>query len=252
MELIWHGTACVEVVGPEGRVLFDPFVPLAGSKADVRLEDFDGFSDILVTHGHLDHIVSIPAICGQNPGTRVWCTRAPYATLRKKGVPESALCLIGYGETIELAGLTIRTFHGRHAVLPKASLRRLSYMLRSPSRGNLPYVIRENRACKEMDETVLYLVEGEGRRVVVMGSLNLRDDVDYPVGADVLVLPYNGWEDNLEPAVRVIERLQPARVVLDHYDDTFPPVTMPLDLKPIIARYPGVVEPLELGKRVRV
>ena len=252
MELIWHGTACIEAVGQAGRLLFDPFVPLEGSAVDVRLEDFDGFSDALVTHGHFDHISSIPAISARNPGMQVWCTQTPYRTLKGKGVDEDALHLLDYGVSFELAGFTIRTYHGRHAVLPRASVRRVSYALRSSARRNLPWIIRENSVCHENGETVLYLIEEECRRVAIMGSLNLCDDVDYPSGVDVLVLPYNGWEDNLEPAVRAIERLQPARVLLDHYDDTFPPLTMPLDFEPILRRYPGVVEALELGKRVQV
>ena len=60
-----------------------------------------------------------------------------------------------------------------------------------------------------------------------MGSMNLREDEAYPKNADLLVLPYNGWEDNFPPAARIIERLNPKRIVLTHYDDTFPPVTMP-------------------------
>ncbi len=82
-----------------------------------------------------------------------------------------------------------------------------------------------------------------------MGSMNLRPDEQYPTGDDLLVLPYNGWEDNLPPAVGIIERLQPKRVVLDHYDDTFPPLTMPLDLSPILERFPETVTALALNKK---
>ena len=95
---------------------------------------------------------------------------------------------------------------------------------------------------------MFYQIEADGKTVCLMGSLNIREEVEYPTGCDLLVLPYNGWEDNLPPAVKVIERLQPKRVVLDHYDDSFPPLTMPLDLNPILDRYPGLVTPMELGK----
>ena len=60
MKLIWHGTASIEMESGGRRIIFDPFVPLKGSKVPVRIEDFDSFTDILVTHGHLDHICSIP------------------------------------------------------------------------------------------------------------------------------------------------------------------------------------------------
>jgi L-ascorbate metabolism protein UlaG (beta-lactamase superfamily) len=72
---------------------------------------------------------------------------------------------------------------------------------------------------------VFYQIEAEGKTVAVMGSLNLRKDTEYPAGADLLVLPYNGWTDNYPPAVRVIRRLKPKHVLLDHYDESFPPFT---------------------------
>ena len=248
MQLIWHGTAAIEVVCSSGRILFDPFVPLAGSEVDVRIGEFDGFSDVFVTHGHFDHISDLPEIVRRNPDVKIHCTAAPYASLVRKGVTERNLSRISYGQTILCRGFTIRTFHGRHAVLPKISYSRLSYAMRSPARGNLPHILRENRRCRENDETVFYQIDAEGRSVSLMGSLNLRENVDYPAGADALVLPYNGWEDNYPPAAAVMDRLKPQRVFLDHYDDTFPPLTMPLDLSPILAYDPDRVVPMELHK----
>jgi L-ascorbate metabolism protein UlaG (beta-lactamase superfamily) len=252
MRIIWHSTAAVELVSERGRLLFDPFVPLRGSPVPVGIEEFDGFPDIFVTHGHFDHIISIPEIAARNPGVRIYCTRTPFDTLRNRGVPEEALRLIRFGDEIEAGGFRIRALHGKHAVLPKASLKRISYALKSPARGNLPQLARDNRACPENDESVFYTVEAGGKTVCLMGSLNLREEVDYPTGADLLILPYNGWDDCFPPAVSAIGRLSPRRVALDHYDDTFPPLTMPVDLTPILGEYGSTVFALELGKSVDV
>ena len=73
------------------------------------------------------------------------------------------------------------------------------------------------------------------------GSLNLREEQEYPIGSDLLVLPYNGWEDNLPPAVRMIERLKPKKVLLSHWDNTFPPITSYIDRAPIRDAFPGLV-----------
>ena len=246
MELIWHGTASVELVCGQGRILFDPFVPLKHSSVGVKQDEFDGFTDIFVTHGHFDHIVDLPQIVRRNSDVMVYCTETPFKTLRGYGVPEKNLTRIDFGQTMELNGFRIRTFHGKHAVLPSASRARVAYALKSPSFWNLPHIVRHSRRCRENGETVFYQVEADGCTVALMGSLNLRDDVDYPEGADLLVLPYNGWEDNFPPAVQVIQRLKPKRVVLDHYDDSFPPLTMPLDLSPIL-NYDGLeIKALEL------
>ena len=200
----------------------------------MSLEEFDGFSDIFVTHGHFDHIVNLPEIVRRNPAVVIHCTQTPYHTLRKKGVPEKNLALLSFGQTLEVQGFCIRTYHGKHAELPKVSPSLVKRIFCSPALGNLPYALRENRLCPENEETVFYQIAAEGRTIALMGSLNLWEEVVYPTGMDLLILPYNGWTDNYPPAMRVIERLQPQRVVLDHYDDTFPPLTAPLDLTPIL------------------
>ena len=140
MHLIWHGTASIEVVSGCRRILFDPFVPLLGSNVPVTIQDFDGFTDIFITHGHVDHISDLPKIITRNPSARIYCTRAPYTTLSKKGVPEGNLILLNYGDIKEMDGFRIHVYHGKHAVLPKLSLWRISYMMRSPAQKNVPYI----------------------------------------------------------------------------------------------------------------
>ncbi len=252
MKLIWHGTASVEFVCAEGRIIFDPFVPLKGADVPVKIEDFDGFTDIFVTHGHFDHISSLPMIIKRNPETLVYCTETPYNTLLEKGLSEINLKLIHYDEILEVNGFRISTIRGKHAVLPKVSLNRLIYILKHPARRNISHIIKENRVCVENDETVFYQIEADGKTVNLIGSMNLRDDESYPVGADILVLPYNGWEDNFPPAVKVIEQLHPKRIVLDHYDDTFPPITIPLDLTLILDRYGEKIKAMEHGRTEEV
>lgn len=252
MEIKWHGTASIELKNQTGRILFDPFVPLKGSNVKVAIEDFDGFTDIFVTHGHFDHIVNLPEICGRNPSVRIYCTRAPYKTLLKKGVPGGNLILIDYGRTIEINGFKITAIHGKHARLIKATPKKVSYYLRSECRYNIPILVKGVRDYREKDETVFYLVEAEDKRVELMGSLNLRDGCDYPTGCDALVLPYNGWKDNFPPAVGVIEKLRPKHVYLDHFDVTFPPFTEPLDLTPVLEKYGDRIEALALNNVVEV
>ncbi len=252
MKAIWHGTASIELVNGQGKLLFDPFVPLKGSPVAVSIDEFDGFSDIFVTHGHFDHIVDIPEICKRNPEVRIHCTQTPFSTLMAKGVPEENLRLLTFGQSTEVNGFTIKAIHGKHAKLPQLSPKLFLSFIRHPARGNIPYIIRENRVCRENDETVFYKVESDGSTLFLMGSLNLWDDTEYPDGADLLILPYNGWTDNYPPALRVMERLKPKRVVLDHYDDTFPPLTAPPDLTPVLDYTVCDVKAMKLGEAVTV
>lgn len=247
-EIKWHGTASIEIRNPSGRVLFDPFVPLRGSTVSVSVDDYEGINDIFITHGHLDHIVSLPALFHRNPNIRIHCTQTPYRTLVRKGIPESNLIQISFGSEINIHNFKLKAYHGKHAILPGPSRQRISYMLKSSARGNLPFLIKENCLCREKDETVFYEIEVEGKRISLMGSLNLREEIAYPTKSDLLILPYNGWEDNFPPAVRIIERLKPKRIMLDHYDDTFPPVTQPVDLSVILREYEGQIEAMQLNR----
>ena len=243
MKMKWYGTATIEYSAPGGRLLVDPFVPLPGSKHRVDISEYDGYSDILVSHGHFDHIVSIPEIIRRNPGTHVYCTQTPYETLLKKGVPPENMVTIHYGDRMQIGGFTVTFLHGKHAVLPKASPKTVMTILKRGNRKNLPFIIRENRLCPENDETVMFLIEADGKRILHMGSMNLREDTEYPRGCDLLMLPYNGWEDNFPPAVRVIGQLDPEKVILHHFDNTFPPVTSEPVLGPVLERF---------GDRIRV
>ena len=243
MEIKWYGTASVELKNESGKILFDPFVPLKGSKVDVKIEDFDGFDTIFVTHGHFDHIVNLPEIYKRNPNVKIYCTKTPYKTLNNKGVPETNLVKISAGEEIEIYDFKIKTYQSKHAVLPRLTIKTIHSYLHSSENGNLPYMIKEFKECKENGEILFYQIETEGKSISLMGSLNIQDDVIYPTESDLLVLPYNGWKNNLPPATKVIERLKPKKILLDHYDNTFPPLTEDFDISPVLNKYDNV-EPL--------
>lgn len=238
MEIKWHGTASIELNNENGKILFDPFVPLKGSPVKVTIEDFDGIDTIFVTHGHIDHILSLPDIWKRNRDVKIYCTKTPYHTLMKKGIPKANLQLIEYGQSFFVKGFQIKAVHSKHAILPKITVKRIFSTLCNGHILNIPFITLQNRICKENDETVMYEVAEAEKTVVVMGSMNLREDVAYQSGMDMLILPYNGWEDNLSPAIKVIERLKPKKILLDHYDDTFPPITTTVDTTEIVNRYP--------------
>ena len=52
MKITWYGTASILLESEGERLLFDPFVELAGASNPNSLEDFVQETDICITHGH--------------------------------------------------------------------------------------------------------------------------------------------------------------------------------------------------------
>ena len=241
MEIIWHGTASIEIRNGVDRILFDPFIPLKGSDWEIPIEDYDGFKNILITHGHFDHIVNIPEIVARNPDVKIYCTKTPYRTLIGKNVPKKNLSIVNYGQHLDLDSFSIDVYHSCHAILPKANIKRVASIIFNKNIGNLPFIVHENKICIENDETILYVISASNQTVTVCGSLNLREDCQYPTKSDLLVLPYNGWDDNFPIAVQMIERFKPKKVLLSHWDNTFSPITSFIDRTPIKEAFPELI-----------
>lgn len=237
LTLTWHGTASIELSTGQTKLLFDPFIPYSGSSYTIPLSTYDHADAIYVTHGHLDHILSIPAIIQRNPTVNVYCTKTPYKTLHKMGVSKDNLVCIDYPKTYHCYGFTINTYHGAHAKLP-INMDQLKRIISEQHKLNLPSLLVHHIQCSEHGESVFYTIECRGLTIALMGSLNLNDDIDYPKQSDYLILPYNGWQDNYPHALQIIDRLKPKHVLLDHYDVTFPPISPYVNIQPIIDHDP--------------
>ena len=231
MKIIWYGTASLVLQEGNTAIAFDPFFGLpAGSFTHKNLvslpkDDFRGVTDVFVTHGHIDHIYHLPALCEALP-FRIHCTEAPRRTLMRRGVSPDRIVLANPGKMDILPSFAVTAYRSRHCrfdlpLILKTGFRRRFF--RHPI--HLIRFLREMMCFPEKDEILMYEVSCGGKRIQVLGSLGLDDNTDYLTDADLLILPFQGRSDLDEYALRIVKRLRPRAVLLDHYDDTFPPIS---------------------------
>ena len=153
----------------------------------------------------------------------------------RRGVPRERIVPIAPGKTAGAAPFTVTAFQGRHCrfdlpIILKTVFRRRFF--RHPA--HLVRVVRELLRYPEKGEILMYEVSCGGKRIQILGSLGLDKNTDYPVGADVLILPFQGRSDLEARGLEIVRRLEPRSVLLDHYDDAFPPISDDIDTEHFI------------------
>lgn len=231
MKITWYGAASLMMREGDEAIAFDPFFGMSvgcfADKEPVPLprEDFRPVTDVFVTHGHFDHIFHIPRLW-EGSGFRIHCTPAPRKTLLRRGIPPERFVPANPGRTDRVASFAVTGYQSRHCrydfpIILKTVFR--TGFFRHPV--HLLRLVVELLRCPEKGEILMYEVSCGGKRVQVLGSLGLDRKTDYPTGADLLILPFQGRSDLEEYALGIVRRLKPRAVLLDHYDDAFPPVS---------------------------
>lgn len=231
MEITWYSAAGLVMREGDTAIAFDPFFGMpVGCFRDENLvplpkKALDDVTDVFVTHGHIDHIYYLPQLCGGSQ-FRIHCTATPRKTLLRRGVPAEWLMPIAAGGTEAVSPFTVTAYQGRHCrfdfpIILKTVFRRGFF--RHPA--HLIRFLWEMHRFPEKGEILMYEVACGGKRIQVLGSLGLDPHTDYPTGADVLILPFQGRSDLEAYALGIVRKLKPRAVLLDHYDDAFPPIS---------------------------
>jgi L-ascorbate metabolism protein UlaG (beta-lactamase superfamily) len=256
MKLSWHGTASILLESDGYRIAFDPFltIPLHETTCRRKLHaiKYRTARSVLVTHGHFDHIMDIPRLY-KDSDTLIYATSTPCKTLMKRSMEREQLRVIIPGANFKLGNFTIRVYQGRHCrfdvgIILKTLFKPDSFL----HLKRLMELVKLNRIYAENGETLFYEIEADGKRIQLLGSMGLDLDTVYPTGADVLILPFQGTSNPARTVVPIINRLRPKRVYLDHYDNTFPPMSSHVDTVNFTARLLRCGIPAAALKREKV
>ena len=240
MKLRWCGTAAVMLESDGYRIVFDPFLGMPLARKPFERERltavFRTADAVLVTHGHFDHIHDIPELY-HNSDIEIYATDTPCKTLRAHGVDPDKLRLIAPGDSLALNGFRIQVYQGRHCRFDLGVVKQTlckADTLRHPKR--LLELWRLNKQYDENGETLFYEIEAEGKRIQLMGSMGMDLSTEYPLSADALILPFQGTGDPSATVAPIVDKLQPRRIYLDHYDDAFPPLSSQIATSGFVGR----------------
>lgn len=235
MEIRWYGTASLILREGDTSIAFDPFggLPIHSITHPVSPlpyeNDFLSAKHIFVTHGHLDHIYHIPRLYRHAPAT-VYCTRTPKKTLLGNGFPSEKIREIAPGWKGRCGPFAITAYQGRHCVFDLPLIRHTVISVRFWRHPvHLLRLLALHLRHRENGEILFYEITCRGQRIQVMGSMGLDSKTAYPTGADLLILPLQGRSDQDTYALKLVERLKPKAILLDHYDNTFPPLSDDVD-----------------------
>lgn len=233
MKITWLGTASLLIENGQDKILIDPFLPLRGSENHPSLLDYKKEGSILITHGHIDHLGSIPKIL-QNSDATVFCSELPAATLEKKGADSDQIVIIRPGDVLHFGQIRVTALSGMHIHFDSKLIRHTFLNTRILKHfPNFLYLLFMNHTYPEGNETLAFQIDAADKRILVLGSLGLDDKTEYPKYVDMLILPYQGATDLVTPTLSIIEKIEPRTVLLDHFDDAFPPISNHIDTRPL-------------------
>ncbi len=224
MKITWYGTATIGIDDGKTKLLFDPFVRMNKRIETPPVESFKGFDAVFVTHGHFDHIYSIPDLTKIDKTVPVYCTGTPKKTLMDCGVAEERFRAVTPDEVIKIGDYTIRPRRLRHIVFDPIYILTVvpQSILMLPGLFRIAYL---NHKMPEGGEIVAYEIEAGGKKIFLTGSFREYPGEVYPDDIDLLILANGGSIFVPEKTKAFIERYKPKKILVDHFDNAFPPVT---------------------------
>jgi L-ascorbate metabolism protein UlaG (beta-lactamase superfamily) len=224
----WFGTAAISYTHADTTIIFDPFCGLNKKLGCFTPEELAAQGDIFITHGHFDHLADVPAVLAKGKAT-VHCSQITADHLINSGVNRDRIKVIAPGQNLTAGAFNIHVLKGKHIDFDRKLVVKtiLNFRVLRYS-GNF---FRMLKTAKEFPEgqTLIYIIEVDGKRIMHMGSLDLAAGETYPQDVDILMLPFQGRSDLSTYALPFITKIKPKSIYLHHFDDSFPPLSRTIE-----------------------
>ena len=226
MKIMWHGTASLSI---DNVLWVDPFIPNKKSKVRIQTEIYTQYDHVFITHAHIDHISSIPRIF-KNKKVNIYGTEAVNIALQKLHFNNYNFIQVHPGDCIYLKGYKIKVYRSKHTQFDKELIKKTLVnprMMKDLLTFIQMYTVHIR--CKERNEIIAYSIEKNQQSIFILGSMNIDKNTRYPQNMDMLVMPYQGTSYLDDMADTLVHVFMPKRIFLDHFDDTFPPISNTVD-----------------------
>jgi len=228
MKLRWFGTATISYTQNGQTIIFDPFCGRNEKLGCSSLQELAAQGDIFITHGHFDHLADVPLILAENEAV-VYCSQPTADTLISQGVPHERVKAVRPGQILTVGHFNIHVFQGKHINFDRKLILRTFFNLRLLRYfASLIRILKISSKFPE-SQTLIYVIEADGKKIMHMGSLNLAAGEVYPQCPDILALPFQGRSDLETYALSFVKKIRPKTIYLHHFDDAFPPVSSSVD-----------------------
>lgn len=229
MKLTWYGTATIKIeIGGE-KLLFDPFFRWNKKLEKPSLDEFTEVDYIFNTHPHFDHLCDLPLIL-KNSQAKIYGLKVMAERLKKDGVDKSKIQVLNPFETLITNNAKITPYPAKHVKFNQGIILKLVTKNLATFRGlRSCKILNYHAAYCLSNEIFAYFIEGEDKKILIFGSAGIDKNVELPKGVDALVWAYQGRTNMAEYSLPIIENLKPKMIVLDHFDNAYPPVTSDMD-----------------------
>ena len=225
LKFTWYGTNSFKLFDDNTSIIFDPFIRYSKRNDNSYVKNLNEEKHIFITHGHIDHILDIPSLY-KDKECRIYCLDTIYKRLKKRGLKDNQLAKINYNDKINIDNFKIKVYKSKHIkfnikliIDTLFNFNMVKYFkngiylgfnhIKNPLRGSI----------------AAYEIKYNNLNIFVMGSMNLDNDIDYPKNMDYLIIAFQGRSDLNNKIKSILHRLQPKKIILTHFDNSFPPIS---------------------------
>lgn len=230
----WYGTATLLIESENTRLLIDPYRKQFARKDRMPDDEICSADAIFITHPHVDHFKDTDSFShGKIP---VFVSETGISHAEKYGLDHSCMRRISAGDCVTVGDLTVRAYPAEHCRFDAASILRILFSPRTWLHFSdcVSLLSDARRFSIKRDDVLAFEVSDGVKNILVFGSAGMNENALYPDKVDLMFFPYQGRRRIDKVLAKFLRRMSPKKIVIDHFDDAFPPITHEVNTKRFI------------------